>query len=168
MEGKSAKYPNREGGERAPTYRKSGSRSRHHKSTTPSRCSPVQSLSLIKPAATGRLARSTRSLPRRCRRAGSSLLPAPSADGALFFPLSVTAGGNRCYPRRCCPLGQLPLFRFRCPMFGSKQGDRPGHTKAVRRLDREVVSVDSRLLITRFFDPDAAKPYGYMVYVRCT
>ena len=34
--------------------------------------------------------------------------------------------------------------------------------------DREVVSVDSRLLITRFVDPDAAKRYGNMVYVRCT
>jgi hypothetical protein len=34
--------------------------------------------------------------------------------------------------------------------------------------DREVVSVDGRLLITRFVDPDAAKRYGYMVYVRCT
>jgi hypothetical protein len=34
--------------------------------------------------------------------------------------------------------------------------------------DREVVSVDSRLLITRFVDPDAAKRYGYMVYVRCS
>jgi len=34
--------------------------------------------------------------------------------------------------------------------------------------DREVVSVDSRLLITRFVDPDAATRYGYMVYVRCT
>jgi hypothetical protein len=34
--------------------------------------------------------------------------------------------------------------------------------------DREVVSVDSRLLIARFVDPDAAKRYGYMVYVRCT
>ena len=33
--------------------------------------------------------------------------------------------------------------------------------------DREVVSVDSRLLITRFVDPDAAKHYGNMVYVRC-
>jgi hypothetical protein len=34
--------------------------------------------------------------------------------------------------------------------------------------DREVVSVDSRLLITRFVDPDAAKRYGCLVYVRCT
>ena len=29
--------------------------------------------------------------------------------------------------------------------------------------DREVVSVDSRLLITQFVEPDAAKRYGYMV-----
>jgi hypothetical protein len=34
--------------------------------------------------------------------------------------------------------------------------------------DCEVVSVDSRVLITQFVDPDAAKRYGYMVYVRCT
>ena len=38
----------------------------------------------------------------------------------------------------------------------------------LREKDREVVSVDSRVLITRFVDPDAAKRYGYMVYVRCT
>ncbi len=34
--------------------------------------------------------------------------------------------------------------------------------------DREVISVDRRVLITRFVDPDAAKRYGNMVYVRCT
>jgi len=45
---------------------------------------------------------------------------------------------------------------------------------AIRRLvklggekDPEVLSVDSRLLVTRFVDPDAAKRYGNMVYVRC-
>ena len=27
--------------------------------------------------------------------------------------------------------------------------------------------VDSQLLITRFVDPDAAKRYRYMMYVRC-
>jgi hypothetical protein len=42
------------------------------------------------------------------------------------------------------------------------------HGPAGGEKDREVVSVDSRLLITRFVDPDAAKRYGYMVYVRCT
>jgi hypothetical protein len=33
--------------------------------------------------------------------------------------------------------------------------------------DREVVSFDGRVLITRFIDPDAATRYGNMVYVRC-
>jgi hypothetical protein len=32
--------------------------------------------------------------------------------------------------------------------------------------DREIVSFDGRVLITRFIDPDAATRYGNMVYVR--
>ena len=34
-------------------------------------------------------------------------------------------------------------------------------------LDREVISFDGRVLITRFIDKDAATRYGNMVYVRC-
>ena len=33
--------------------------------------------------------------------------------------------------------------------------------------DREIVSVTSSILVTRFVDPDAATRYGNMVYVRC-
>ncbi|WP_024510519.1 hypothetical protein [Bradyrhizobium sp. ARR65] len=33
--------------------------------------------------------------------------------------------------------------------------------------DREVISFDGRVLITRFVDADAANRYGNMVYVRC-
>jgi hypothetical protein len=33
--------------------------------------------------------------------------------------------------------------------------------------DREIVSFDGRVLITRFLDKDAATRYGNMVYVRC-
>jgi hypothetical protein len=33
--------------------------------------------------------------------------------------------------------------------------------------DREVVSFDGRVMITRFIDPDASSRYGSMVYVRC-
>ena len=33
--------------------------------------------------------------------------------------------------------------------------------------DREIISFDGRVLITRFLDPDAATRYGNMVYVRC-
>jgi hypothetical protein len=33
--------------------------------------------------------------------------------------------------------------------------------------DREIVSFDGRVLITRFIDKDAATRYGNMVYIRC-
>jgi hypothetical protein len=33
--------------------------------------------------------------------------------------------------------------------------------------DREIVSFDGRVLVTRFIDPDAGTRYGNMVYVRC-
>jgi hypothetical protein len=33
--------------------------------------------------------------------------------------------------------------------------------------DREVVSFDGRVLVTRFIEKDAAVRYGNMVYVRC-
>ncbi|MDB5500258.1 MAG: hypothetical protein JWR89_160 [Tardiphaga sp.] len=33
--------------------------------------------------------------------------------------------------------------------------------------DREIVSFDGRILVTRFLDKDAAVRYGNMVYVRC-
>ena len=33
--------------------------------------------------------------------------------------------------------------------------------------DREILSFDGRILITRYVDPDAANRYGNQVYVRC-
>jgi len=33
--------------------------------------------------------------------------------------------------------------------------------------DREIVSFDGRVLMTKFIDPDASSRYGTMVYVRC-
>jgi hypothetical protein len=33
--------------------------------------------------------------------------------------------------------------------------------------DREVVSFDGRVLITRWVDPEVAGRYGYGIYVRC-
>jgi len=33
--------------------------------------------------------------------------------------------------------------------------------------DREILSFDGRVLITRYVDPDAATRYGKMIYVRC-
>jgi hypothetical protein len=33
--------------------------------------------------------------------------------------------------------------------------------------DREIVSFDGRIMVTRFIDKDAAVRYGNMVYIRC-
>jgi hypothetical protein len=41
------------------------------------------------------------------------------------------------------------------------------HGPAGGEQDREIVSFDGRVLITRFTDKDAATRYGNMVYVRC-
>lgn len=41
----------------------------------------------------------------------------------------------------------------------------PGPTPGEQ--DREIVSFDGRVMITRFIDKDAATRYGNMVYVRC-
>jgi hypothetical protein len=38
---------------------------------------------------------------------------------------------------------------------------------AAGEQDREIISFDGRVLITRFIDKDAATRYGNMVYVRC-
>ena len=41
----------------------------------------------------------------------------------------------------------------------------PGPTPGEQ--DREIVSFDGRVMVTRFIDKDAATRYGNMVYVRC-
>jgi len=38
---------------------------------------------------------------------------------------------------------------------------------AAGEQDREIVSFDGRVLVTRFIDKDAAVRYGNMVYIRC-
>ena len=43
----------------------------------------------------------------------------------------------------------------------------PGVGPAGGEQDREVISFDGRVLVTRFVDKDAATRYGNMVYVRC-
>ena len=54
-------------------------------------------------------------------------------------------------------------------MKGSRSGKNyigpPGPAAGER--DREIVSFDGRVMITRFMDKDANTRYGSMVYVRC-
>ena len=58
---------------------------------------------------------------------------------------------------------------------GGRRYYRPEDIDLLRRIrvgsvlvsDREIVSFDGRVLMTRFIDKDASSRYGTMVYVRC-
>jgi hypothetical protein len=50
---------------------------------------------------------------------------------------------------------------------GGKNYIGPAGEEAGGASDREILSFDGRILITRYVDPDAATRYGNMVYVRC-
>jgi hypothetical protein len=43
----------------------------------------------------------------------------------------------------------------------------PAEEPAGSPQDREILSFDGRVLVTRYVDPDAGNRYGNMVYVRC-
>jgi hypothetical protein len=43
-----------------------------------------------------------------------------------------------------------------------------GPAGPITEQDREIISFDGRVMITRFVDKDAATRYGNMVYVRCS
>ena len=50
---------------------------------------------------------------------------------------------------------------------GGKNYIGPSGDEAGGVQDREILSFDGRVLVSRYVDPDAAKRYGNMVYVRC-
>ena len=50
---------------------------------------------------------------------------------------------------------------------GGKNYIGPAGEPAGGPQDREILSFDGRVLITRYVDPDAANRYGNMVHVRC-
>ena len=54
-------------------------------------------------------------------------------------------------------VGRWGLASFQNPNDRARTGEQ----------DREIVSFDGRVLVTRFIDKDAATRYGNMVYVRC-
>jgi len=60
---------------------------------------------------------------------------------------------------------QLQELRLKGSQSGKNYIGPPG--PAGGEQDREIVSFDGRVLVTRFIDPDAATRYGNMVYVRC-
>ena len=89
-----------------------------------------------------------------------------AAKAQCKLPYVITAGASGGVVMHLADEGAPQDLRLKGSPGGKNYIGPPG--PAGGEKDREVVSVDSRLLITRFVDPDAAKRYGYMVYVRCT
>ena len=89
-----------------------------------------------------------------------------AAKAQCKLPYVITAGASDGVVMHLADEAAPQDLRLKGSPSGKNYIGPPG--PAGGEKDREVVSVDSRLLITRFVDPDAAKRYGYMVYVRCT
>ena len=89
-----------------------------------------------------------------------------AAKAQCKLPYVITAGASDGVVMHLADVAAPQDLRLKGSPGGKNYIGPPG--PAGGEKDREVVSVDSRLLITRFVDPDAAKRYGYMVYVRCT
>ena len=89
-----------------------------------------------------------------------------AAKAQCKLPYVITAGGSGGVVMHLADEAAPQDLRLKGSPGGKNFIGPPG--PAGGEKDREVVSVDSRMLITRFVDPDAAKRYGYMVYVRCT
>jgi len=89
-----------------------------------------------------------------------------AAKAQCKLPYVITAGASGGVVMHLADEAASQDLRLKGSPGGKNYIGPPG--PAGGEKDREVVSVDSRLLITRFVDPDAAKRYGYMVYVRCT
>ena len=76
------------------------------------------------------------------------MLPYRTAASLSTKRVTSTRPSNETISRSCSP-GVGPA------------GPTPGEQ------DREIVSFDGRVLVTRFVDKDAAVRYGNIVYVRC-
>jgi hypothetical protein len=88
-----------------------------------------------------------------------------AAKSQCKLPYVITAGASGSVVMHLADEAAPQDLRLKGSPGGKNYIGPPG--PAGGEKDREVVSVDNRLLVTRFVDPDAAKRYGYMVYVRC-
>jgi hypothetical protein len=89
-----------------------------------------------------------------------------AAKSQCKLPYVITAGASGGVVMHLADEAAPQELRLKGSPDGKNYIGPPG--PAGGEKDREVVSVDSRVLVTRFVDPDAAKRYGNMVYVRCT
>ena len=80
-------------------------------------------------------------------------------------PYVITAGSSGGVIMHLADQATPQELRLKGSPSGKNYIGPPGPTPGEQ--DREIVSFDGRVLVTRFIDKDAATRYGNMVYVRC-
>ena len=80
-------------------------------------------------------------------------------------PYVIGAGANRGVIMHLADQATPQELRLKGSPSGKNYIGPPGPSGG--EPDREIVSFDGRVLVTRFIDKDAATRYGNMVYVRC-
>jgi hypothetical protein len=88
-----------------------------------------------------------------------------AARGQCRSPYVITRGPNGGVMMHLADQRQPSELRLKGSPSGKNYIGPPGEAGVAE--DREIVSFDGRVLITRFVDPDAGNRYGNMIYVRC-
>ena len=88
-----------------------------------------------------------------------------NAKGQCKQPFVIGQGASGGVMMYLADSAQLQELRLKGSQSGKDYIGPAGQTPGPQ--DREIVSFDGRVLITRFIDKDAATRYGNMVYVRC-
>ena len=88
-----------------------------------------------------------------------------AARGQCKQPYVIAAGSSGGVVMHRADQATPQELRLKGSPSGKNYIGPPGPTPGEQ--DREIVSFDGRVLVTRFIDKDAAVRYGNMVYVRC-
>ena len=88
-----------------------------------------------------------------------------AAQGQCKQPYVIGAGSSGGVVMHLADQATPQELRLKGSPSGKNYIGPPG--PAGSEQDREIVSFDGRVLVTRFIDKDAAVRYGNMVYVRC-
>jgi hypothetical protein len=88
-----------------------------------------------------------------------------NARGQCKQPYIISAGTSGGVIMHLADEATPQELRLKGSQSGKNYIGPPGPAGGER--DREIVSFDGRVLVTRFIDKDAAVRYGNMVYVRC-
>ena len=89
-----------------------------------------------------------------------------AARGQCKQPYVIGAGASGGVVMHLADQATPQELRLKGSPSGKNYIGPPGPTPGEQ--DREIVSFDGRVLVTRFIDKDAAVRYGNMVYVRCS